>query len=76
MFFVCIFENRVEYGFLPPVDGTVNSMEQKTLVFCQIDVQEFHVGVHSDTKGLGGMVIYFLIALSRCLVIGLCYTRP
>ncbi len=27
----------------PPLEGTVNSMEQKTRVFCQIDVQEFHL---------------------------------
>jgi hypothetical protein len=27
----------------PPVEGTVNSMEQKTSVFCQTDVQEFHL---------------------------------
>jgi hypothetical protein len=30
----------------PPVEGTVNSMEQKTRVFCQIDVQEFHLGAY------------------------------
>jgi hypothetical protein len=27
----------------PPVERIVNSMEQKTRVFCQIDVQEFHL---------------------------------
>jgi hypothetical protein len=34
--FVRIFKTREEYGFLknPSVDGTVNSMEQKTGVFC------------------------------------------
>ncbi len=44
-FFVRIFKTREEYGFLlnPPVEGTVNSMEQKTLVFCKLDVQEFHL---------------------------------
>ncbi len=26
-----------------PVEGTVNGMEQKTRVFCQTDVQEFHL---------------------------------
>ncbi len=33
----------------PSVEGTVNSMEQKTRVFFQTDVQEFHLwpaGVH------------------------------
>jgi hypothetical protein len=29
----------------PPVEGTVNSMEQKTRVFCQIDVQQFHLWI-------------------------------
>jgi hypothetical protein len=35
----------VEYGFLenPPVERAVNSMEQKTWVFCQVDAQEFHL---------------------------------
>ncbi len=35
-FFVRIFKIREEYGFLknPPAEGTVNSMEQKTRVFC------------------------------------------
>ncbi len=28
----------------PPVEGTVNSMEQKSRVFCLNDVQEFHLG--------------------------------
>jgi hypothetical protein len=27
----------------PRVGGTVNSMKQETRVFCQIDVQEFHL---------------------------------
>jgi hypothetical protein len=27
----------------PPVEGTVNSLEQKTPFFCQTDVQEFHL---------------------------------
>jgi len=26
-------------------EGTVNSMEQKTRVFCQTDVQEFHLSL-------------------------------
>ena len=44
-FFVCIFKTRVEYGFPKNllVEGTVNSMEQTTRVFCQIAVQEFHL---------------------------------
>jgi hypothetical protein len=35
-FFERIFKTREEYGFLlnPPVEGTVNSMEQKTQAFC------------------------------------------
>jgi hypothetical protein len=37
-FFVRIFKTREEYAFLnkknPPKEGTVNSMEQKTQVFC------------------------------------------
>jgi hypothetical protein len=44
-FFECIFKTREEYFFLllnPPVEGTVSSMEQKTRVFCQTDVQEFN----------------------------------
>jgi hypothetical protein len=38
------FKTREEYGFLEntPVEGTVNSMEQKTRVFVK-DVQEFHL---------------------------------
>jgi hypothetical protein len=34
-FFICIFKLRVEYDFLenPPVEESVNSMEQKTRVF-------------------------------------------
>ncbi len=50
-FFVCSFITRVEYGMVffknPPVEGTVNSMRQKTWVFCQIDVQEFHLSCPS-----------------------------
>jgi hypothetical protein len=44
-FFVRIFKTREESGFLknPPVELTVNSMEQKTRVFCLIYVQEFHL---------------------------------
>ncbi len=40
-----IFKTRVEYRDLlnPPVEETVNSMEQKTRVIFQIDVQEFHL---------------------------------
>ncbi len=33
--------NRLEFYLKPPVEGTVNSMEQKARVFCQIDAQEF-----------------------------------
>jgi hypothetical protein len=40
---VRILKTRGEYGFHPPVEGTVNSMEQKYLGFCQIDVQEFYL---------------------------------
>jgi hypothetical protein len=29
--------------FSPPVEGTVNSMKEKTRVFRLIDVQEFHL---------------------------------
>ncbi len=39
--FVRIFKTREEYGAFPAVEGTVKSMEQKTRVFCKIDVQEF-----------------------------------
>jgi hypothetical protein len=44
-----ILKTRVEYGFLsyPPVGGTVNSMEQKTRVFRQIYVQEFHLSIRN-----------------------------
>jgi hypothetical protein len=44
--FVCIFyKTRVEPGFLEKFASrnTVNSMEQKTIVFCHIDVQEYHL---------------------------------
>ncbi len=43
--FLCIFKTRVKYGFHQnlPEGGTVNSMERKTRVFCQNDVQEFHL---------------------------------
>jgi hypothetical protein len=36
LFFIRIFKTRQEYGFLqnPPVEGTVNSMEHKTKIFC------------------------------------------
>jgi hypothetical protein len=46
-FFVRIFKTKEEYGFLynPPVERTLNSMEQKTRVFCSTDVQEFHLWV-------------------------------
>jgi hypothetical protein len=46
-FFMNIFNTREEYGFLlnPPVEGIVNSIEQKTRVFCQTDVQEFHLWI-------------------------------
>jgi hypothetical protein len=30
------------------VDGAVNSMEQKTWVFCQIYVQEFHLSTDQE----------------------------
>jgi hypothetical protein len=45
VFFVRIFKTREEYGFLysPPVERTVNNIEQKTRVFCQNDAQEFHL---------------------------------
>jgi hypothetical protein len=45
--FFCIFRTTVEYDFLsnPPVKGTENSIEHKIRVFCQIDVQEFHLWI-------------------------------
>ncbi len=33
----------------PPVERTENSMEQKTRVFCQIDVQELHLWIQTHT---------------------------
>ena len=50
-FLVLFFLKRIlktgeEHGFLffnPSVEGTVNSKEQKTRIFCQNDVQEFHL---------------------------------
>jgi hypothetical protein len=42
-FYKMLFMNRLEFS-LNPQEGTVNSMEQKTRVFCSIDVQEFHLG--------------------------------
>jgi hypothetical protein len=46
-FFVRIFKTIEEIVFFsnPPVEGTVNSMEEKTRVFCKIDVQEFHLSI-------------------------------
>jgi hypothetical protein len=43
--FKCIFETRVKFCFLYKTASrkTVNSMEQKNRIFCQIDVQEFHL---------------------------------
>ncbi len=45
----------VEYGFLKnvPVEGTVNSMEPKTGVFCKTDVQEFHLSLLSKLCATG-----------------------
>jgi hypothetical protein len=44
-YFSDFFQTREEYGNLenPLVEGTVNSMEQRTRVFCKIDVQECHL---------------------------------
>jgi len=59
-------KTREKYGFLenPPGEGSVNSMEQKTRVFWQIDVQEF--------KLYSGYCIYVLSAVFvfvfRCYV--------
>jgi hypothetical protein len=57
-FFVCIFKTRVEYGFLqnPPEERTVNSIEQKTGVCCQIDVQE----------SISGWADFFIIESGHC----------
>jgi hypothetical protein len=48
-YFSDFFQTREEYGNLENslVEGTVNSMEQRTRVFCKIDVQEFHLGNES-----------------------------
>ena len=35
------------------IEGTVKSMEQKTRVFCKIDVQEFHHQKTNTEKELG-----------------------
>jgi hypothetical protein len=53
-FFVCIFKTRVEYGFLknPPVEGTVNSIEQKTRVFCQIRLSKSFFPLFVASKGI------------------------
>ncbi len=41
-FCICIFS--VWFSLKnPPMEGTVNRMKHKTRVFCQIDVQEFHL---------------------------------
>ncbi len=46
-FFVRIFKPRVQYDFLQnlPAEDTVNCLEQKTRVFCHIDVQDFHLRI-------------------------------
>jgi hypothetical protein len=43
--FLYVFLKSEQSIFLknPPVEGTVNIMKQKSQVFCQIDVQEFHL---------------------------------
>ncbi len=45
----------VEYGFLKilSVEGTVDSMEPKTGVFCETDVQEFHLSLLSQLYAAG-----------------------
>jgi hypothetical protein len=55
-FIVWSFKTSVEYGFLynPPVEWNVNSMEQKTRVFCQIYVQEFYLKSFSGEPHPGG----------------------
>ncbi len=51
-FFISIFKTRVESGFLLKSANrkTVNNMEQKTWVLCQIDVQEFHLYLSLSKK--------------------------
>jgi hypothetical protein len=43
--YVFFYKTRVEPGFLEKSASrnTMNSMEQKTIVFCHIDVQEYHL---------------------------------
>ncbi len=42
------FFKTMQKSLNPPVEGTVNSKEQKTRVFWQIDVQELHLSWFSD----------------------------
>jgi hypothetical protein len=54
-FVVWILKTKEESRFLgflcnPPLEETLNSMEQKTRVFCQIDVQEFHLRRAKPTR--------------------------
>ncbi len=42
-FFVRISKIRVRFSLKSATERTVNSMKQKTRVFCYIDVQEFHL---------------------------------
>jgi hypothetical protein len=47
-FFVGTMKTRIEQGFLknPPVDGTVNSMKQRTRVFCHKMMSKNSISVH------------------------------
>ncbi len=53
--FAWVYKTSVEYGFLsnPLAAGTVNCIEQKTRVFGQTDVQEFHLCTEQKTRVFG-----------------------
>jgi hypothetical protein len=60
-FFVCVFENhsRVWLSLKPAsIEGTVNSIEKNTRVFCQIYIQEFH---------LLSSITYILYCVNECI---------
>ncbi len=56
---------RVFHPHFSVLEGSVNSMEQKTRVFCQIDVQEFHLWRRKGQGHLSPFVILELISRRR-----------
>jgi hypothetical protein len=55
----------VSHPHFSVLEGIVNSMEQKTRVFCQIDVQEFHLWRRKGEGHLSPFVILKLFSRRR-----------